>query len=778
MKLGEFMANLSRIGPRSFGVGFQVARRMLSTGSHVDISVNRVADTIFSPGVLKRPLSTVPKRFYTIDIPSYEDNSLEKVAEILNVAKSDQLQSQVFEVVFNRLQEKDWSLLGKFGRVLSQLRDSRGRTFLMRAVMNGDKEAVEQLIRYKIAIQKVDENRNTLLHIAAENGVLVDLPILFEFYDINAVNRLGQTPLHTAIFARQTRVVELLVSKFDNIDLAQCQYQNIRLSALPLAVLLGEIKCVDVLIKSPHRDFKEMIPGIGTLLHIAIKFGQIDTLKHLFQKYPAKMKELLEIKNEEKLTPFSLAAKEGQIEALILLKAQGANIEAKDDLERLPLHHAVEGEQLEVIPWLLHLGCKLRKVDRSGLSPLALAEQLAAASPENDLAISIVHKLRTTAYEKKPLVVASYDNLVFEGGGAKGIAHLGGLKYLDERKVLGSIKRVAGTSAGSITAAFIAVGRDVTQIEKDLAEAPMKSFLDHPLSSKRLEEAYGSNKAIQMLHLAYKSLNKMLKPMEIMQDLWKSTGICEGGEILHWFEKIMLDATGIHNLTFRELRERVNSNQGKHLHIFAIKLGELREIVRFSSEDKTWDDLIVAHALRASTSIPGVYKPHVLFFKNKQGHIYSVPNLGSYVDGGMLYNMPIDAFDERSYQKIGLSSENEKRSVKFNRHTLGFMLKTISKEVKPLETKPVKTVGELLICFKDIYFNAEELIRGNNPNNNDRIVELEIPPEVKTLSLDLTQEKQQALIKAAYEKTKQRLEDKLKVVNDSFFFNFAESKEK
>lgn len=43
-------------------------------------------------------------------------------------------------------------------------------------------------------------------------------------------------------------------------------------------------------------------------------------------------------------------------------------------------------------------------------------------------------------------------NLVFEGGGALGIAYLGVLHYLYQNNILQNVKRVAGTSAGAITA--------------------------------------------------------------------------------------------------------------------------------------------------------------------------------------------------------------------------------------------------------------------------------------------------------------------------------------
>ena len=43
-----------------------------------------------------------------------------------------------------------------------------------------------------------------------------------------------------------------------------------------------------------------------------------------------------------------------------------------------------------------------------------------------------------------------FRNLVFEGGGVKGIAYVGALEVLDQEGILKDIKRVAGTSAGAM----------------------------------------------------------------------------------------------------------------------------------------------------------------------------------------------------------------------------------------------------------------------------------------------------------------------------------------
>jgi len=48
-----------------------------------------------------------------------------------------------------------------------------------------------------------------------------------------------------------------------------------------------------------------------------------------------------------------------------------------------------------------------------------------------------------------------FHNLIFEGGGVKGIAYVGALQVLEEKGILPGITRVGGTSAGAINAVLL-----------------------------------------------------------------------------------------------------------------------------------------------------------------------------------------------------------------------------------------------------------------------------------------------------------------------------------
>mgnify|MGYP000421601976 CR=1 FL=1 len=71
------------------------------------------------------------------------------------------------------------------------------------------------------------------------------------------------------------------------------------------------------------------------------------------------------------------------------------------------------------------------------------------------------------------------ENLVFEGGGVKGIAYAGALQALETKNILKDVKRVAGTSAGAITAALVSLKYEAAAITKVVNNTAFKTFQDH-----------------------------------------------------------------------------------------------------------------------------------------------------------------------------------------------------------------------------------------------------------------------------------------------------------
>ncbi|MFT5820046.1 MAG: NTE family protein [Crocinitomix sp.] len=189
------------------------------------------------------------------------------------------------------------------------------------------------------------------------------------------------------------------------------------------------------------------------------------------------------------------------------------------------------------------------------------------------------------------------ENLVFEGGGVKGIAYAGALQALETKNILKDVKRVAGTSAGAITAALVSLKYDAATITKVVNNTDFKTFEDH------------------------------WNPLKIVTKY----GLYKGQVLLNFIEKFFTDIGLPNTSTFQDLKDK-----GYHdLKLFAsdLNLSEARE---FSVD--TTPNAIVAEAVRASMSIPIFFRA----WKFSNG----IPDEHIYVDGGVTYNYPITCFDK------------------------------------------------------------------------------------------------------------------------------------
>ncbi len=71
-----------------------------------------------------------------------------------------------------------------------------------------------------------------------------------------------------------------------------------------------------------------------------------------------------------------------------------------------------------------------------------------------------------------------FKNLVFEGGGVKGIAYVGAMEVLGENGVLENIQRVGGTSAGAINTLLLGLNYSLDETKQILSDLDFRSFLD------------------------------------------------------------------------------------------------------------------------------------------------------------------------------------------------------------------------------------------------------------------------------------------------------------
>jgi len=212
-----------------------------------------------------------------------------------------------------------------------------------------------------------------------------------------------------------------------------------------------------------------------------------------------------------------------------------------------------------------------------------------------------------------------YRNLVFKGGGVRGIAYMGALEVLEEMDVLKNIERVAGTSSGAIAAT-------IASFRKNTAE--MLEIFD-TLDLQKVPQG-GANRKGQNIVL--------LKNSENYTRLFEKFGWYSSAYFHNWLRTII--AKQCHwnpQSTFNDFREL----GFRDLHIVVSNISRHRAEV-FSAN--TTPDVSVADAVRMSMSIP-------LFFEALRFDGKKMGTGDYYVDGGLFNNYPIHIFDQPMYAK-------------------------------------------------------------------------------------------------------------------------------
>lgn len=338
-----------------------------------------------------------------------------------------------------------------------------------------------------------------------------------------------------------------------------------------------------------------------------------------------------------------------------------------------------------------------------------------------------------------------FKNIVFEGGGIKGIAYIGALKALEKSEVINSIQRVGGTSAGAITALLVGLGFRSDDImtfinNKDLGEIEDNDLIDI-FDVTRLLTKYGWNK---------------------------------GESVRKWIGYAIEKATGNVNSTFEDIKKVQQEKNFKDMYFVGTNLSTHSfKIFCYELTPKT----PIIDAVEISMSIP-------LYFTAKTDELKNY-----YVDGGVLMNYPIRLFDEEGFiennefwteegfvspknyrfaneKKTQLVINNiTKTNYKPNQETIGFRLDS-EDEIHFFHTKEA-VVNEI----KNIYDFTKHLIRTlMEYQNNTHLNEIDM---VRTIYLDVTgvkatgweislKEKENIIVKG-YNSTKSYLE-KFKII--------------
>lgn len=237
--------------------------------------------------------------------------------------------------------------------------------------------------------------------------------------------------------------------------------------------------------------------------------------------------------------------------------------------------------------------------------------------------------------------MSQFRNLVFEGGGVKGIAYAGALDVLERQNILPDIRRVAGTSAGAITAVLVALGAGSTEVEQIVGGTHFRAFMD---------DSFGVIRDIDRLVEHY--------------------GWYKGDAFADWMRKQIYALSGDSEITFAQLQARAGQPGSKFRDLFVVGTNLTLQMPTVYSA-KTTPDLPLWQAARVSMSIPLFF---AAVFRSNQ----------VLVDGGVTWNYPLDLFDDREYvaandpwqpPAVAYPTVYDANQI-YNKQTLGFRVDT------------------------------------------------------------------------------------------------------
>lgn len=253
-------------------------------------------------------------------------------------------------------------------------------------IRNGNKQAIQQRLENSEDLSIKDENGNTVLHIAAQEGEKDILTTLIEYYDncsywnyyvggptlpsLDEVNNNGDTPLHSAIChdnnqtknGNRAKIADYLSGK--NPNLIQ-KTNNNNLSPVFIAADTDNPQFIQIFIAHKlaldhHKLFNE------TVLTYAVKKHKPNTIKWCLH-YTG----LNNVANRDNKTPIELVIDKEDISLLELFTKELNYIIAGTTVK--PIHYAAEKGKRNAFDYIISKNISVNEPDKDGNPPLFYA---------------------------------------------------------------------------------------------------------------------------------------------------------------------------------------------------------------------------------------------------------------------------------------------------------------------------------------------------------------------------------------------------------------------
>ena len=192
--------------------------------------------------------------------------------------------------------------------------------------------------------------------------------------------------------------------------------------------------------------------------------------------------------------------------------------------------------------------------------------------------------------------------IMLDGGGARGAYQIGAWKALREAGV--KVNAVAGTSVGALNGAFICMD-DVEKAEKVWSEITFSKVMD--VDDIWMERLFRKENTLT----------------EVLREIWKT--LADGG----------VDVTPLRRLIHENVDEKKIRQSGIEFCLMTFSVSDMKEL-DLSIEDipeGMLEDFLLASA-------------YLVGFKNEKLHGKT------YIDGGVINNVPMGALVDRGYENI------------------------------------------------------------------------------------------------------------------------------
>jgi NTE family protein len=288
-----------------------------------------------------------------------------------------------------------------------------------------------------------------------------------------------------------------------------------------------------------------------------------------------------------------------------------------------------------------------------------------------------------------------YENLIFSGGGIKGIAYCGALQALEKENILYDnqgkfkIKKLGGTSAGSIIASLLAVGYTPSELTDIMINFD---------SSVIVDDKWG------ILGDALNFLNDY--------------GIAPGEKFYELMGQYINMKKGNEDYTIDQLY----NDTGIYLSIVGTNMNTCSSIYFYPNNDK-YKDIPIRQAVRISMGIPFLFEPYIL------DDDYCVV-------GGVLDNYPLHLFDGNQPGEM----EARLNVIPPNHKTLGLCIMNNSEVDSYIikERQNIKTLSQYAVSYISTFL-TENQRRIMTPSYWLRTINI-ITPDYDLTKFDLTKQ--------------------------------------